>query len=172
MLNNGQAWSPTTGFFLNRPAGLNEIVEVLETPSDAVLTSDLTPAIGGGRFLSHSHRRAALLPCHGAGILASHEQPALDTHPSIPHVGGVSMRLIAYGPLNFDVCVNEAARFLMTELEAYDWVDGHRLTQEVAKRLGISYLNSKRVVTDLLDLGMLEANYGTYRVKRRGSLSL
>lgn len=82
------------------------------------------------------------------------------------------MRLIAYGPLNFDVCVNEAARFLATELEAYDWVDGHRLTQEVAKRLGISYLNSKRVVTDLLDLGMLEANYGTYRVKRRGSLSL
>lgn len=81
------------------------------------------------------------------------------------------MRLIAYGPLNFDG-VNEAARFLVTELEAYDWVDGHRLTQEVAKRLGISYLNSKRVVTDLLDLGMLEANYGTYRVKRRGSLSL
>lgn len=82
------------------------------------------------------------------------------------------MRLIAYGPLNFDLCVNEAARFLVTELEAYDWVDGHRLTQEVAKRLGISYLNSKRVVTDLLDLGMLEANYGTYRVKRRDSLSL
>lgn len=81
------------------------------------------------------------------------------------------MRLIAYGPLNFDVYVNEAARFLVTELEAYNWVDGHRLTQDVAKRLGISYLNSKRVVADLLDLGMLEANYGSYRVNRRGSLS-
>jgi hypothetical protein len=32
---------------------------------------------------SHSHRPEELLPCHGAGILASHEQPALDTHPSI-----------------------------------------------------------------------------------------
>lgn len=83
MLNHGQAGSPTTGFFLNRPAGLNEIVEVLETPSDEVLTSDLTPAPDGGRFLSHSHRPEDLLPCHGAGILASHEQPALDNHPSI-----------------------------------------------------------------------------------------
>jgi hypothetical protein len=81
------------------------------------------------------------------------------------------LRLIAYGPLDFDVCVNEAARFLSErELEAYDWVDGHRLTQMIANRLSISYAKSRAVVTDLLDLGMLEANYGRYRVKRRGSL--
>ena len=34
----------------------DEIVEVLETPSDEVLTSDLTPAPDGGRTFSHSHR--------------------------------------------------------------------------------------------------------------------
>ena len=84
MLNHGQAGIGSSGFFPSiDPAGLNEIVEVLETPSDEVLTSDLTPAPDGGRFLSHSHRPEDLLPCHGAGTLASHEQPALDTHPSI-----------------------------------------------------------------------------------------
>ena len=84
MLNHGQAGIGSNGFFPSiDPAGLNEIVEVLETPSDEVLTSTLTPALGGGRFLSHSHRTEDLLPCHRAGILSSHEQPALDTHPSI-----------------------------------------------------------------------------------------
>jgi len=61
----------------------DEIVEILESPSDAILSSTLTPASEGGRSYSHSHRPEELLPCHGAGILASHEQPALDTHPSI-----------------------------------------------------------------------------------------
>ena len=57
MLNHGQAGIGSNGFFPSiDPAGLNEIVEVLETPSDEVLTSDLTPAPDGGRFLSHSHR--------------------------------------------------------------------------------------------------------------------
>ncbi len=119
MLNHGQAGIGSNGFFPSiDPAGLNEIVEVLETPSDAVLTSTLTAsrAARAGRrkpltltagdsrrisptvltpassydlwsaraLLTAHHRRAALLPCHGAGILASsHEQPALDTHPSI-----------------------------------------------------------------------------------------
>lgn len=83
MLNHGQAGIGSNGFFPSiDPAGLNEIVEVLETPSDEVLTSDLTPATDGGRTFSHSHRLEDLLPCHGAGI-PSHEQPALDTHPSI-----------------------------------------------------------------------------------------
>ena len=54
-----------------------------ENDADAVLSSTLTPASEGGRPYSHSHRPEDLLPCHGAGILASHEQPALDTHPSI-----------------------------------------------------------------------------------------
>ena len=57
MLNHGQAGIGSNGFFPSiDPAGLNEIIEVLETPSDEVLTSDLTPAPDGGRFLSHSHR--------------------------------------------------------------------------------------------------------------------
>jgi hypothetical protein len=57
MLNHGQAGIGSNGFFPSiDPAGLNEIVEILETPSDEVLTSDLTPAPDGGRFLSHSHR--------------------------------------------------------------------------------------------------------------------
>ena len=82
------------------------------------------------------------------------------------------MRLIAYAPLNFDVLVHEAARFLCeNELEAYDWVDGHRLTQRIANHFGITYAKSKAVVADLLDLEMLEANYGLFRIKR-GSLSL
>ena len=34
----------------------DEIVEILESPSDAVLSSTLTPALGGGRSYSHSHR--------------------------------------------------------------------------------------------------------------------
>jgi hypothetical protein len=56
-LNHDQAGIGSNGFFPSiDPAGLNEIVEVLETPSDEVLTSDLTPAPDGGRFLSHSHR--------------------------------------------------------------------------------------------------------------------
>ena len=39
----------------------DEIVEILESPSDAVLSSTLTPAPDGGRFLSHSHRPEELL---------------------------------------------------------------------------------------------------------------
>lgn len=34
----------------------DEIVEILESPSDAVLSSTLTPASEGGRPYSHSHR--------------------------------------------------------------------------------------------------------------------
>ncbi len=33
----------------------DEIVEILESPSDAVLSSTLTPASEGGRSYSHSH---------------------------------------------------------------------------------------------------------------------
>ena len=57
MLNNGQAGIGSNGFFPSiDPAGLNEIVEILESPSDAVLSSTLTPASEGGRSYSHSHR--------------------------------------------------------------------------------------------------------------------
>lgn len=33
----------------------DEIVEILESPSDAILSSTLTPALEGGRSYSHSH---------------------------------------------------------------------------------------------------------------------
>ena len=82
------------------------------------------------------------------------------------------MKLIAYGPKDFDMCVNEAARFLREgELEAYAWVDGKELTRWIANRLSISYAKSTAVVSDLHDLGLIEAHYGRYRLKR-GSFSI
>lgn len=63
----------------------DEIVEILESPSDAVLSSTLTPVLGGGRSYSHSHR---------LGIEASSFISALDLYqialaeaPSITVIG-------------------------------------------------------------------------------------
>ena len=58
----------------------DEIVEILESPSDAVLSSTLTPASEGGRSYSHSHR---------LGIEASSFVSALDLY-----LEGQSRRII------------------------------------------------------------------------------
>lgn len=81
--------------------------------------------------------------------------------------------MISYAPhMSFDFCVYEAARFLNEScLEAYDWMDHNELIRRVAAHLRTSYASSTAVVSDLLDLGLLEARYGRLRVKR-GSFSV
>jgi hypothetical protein len=81
--------------------------------------------------------------------------------------------VISYAPSqDFDFNVYETARFLREScLEAYDWMDKNDLIRRVAAHLRTSYASSTAVVNDLLDLGLLEAHYGRYRV-RRGSFSV
>ena len=81
--------------------------------------------------------------------------------------------MISYSPhQDFDFCVHETARFLCEScLEAYDWMDKNELIRRVAAHIRTSYATSLAVVNDLHDLGLLEAHYGRFRVKR-GSFSV
>lgn len=75
--------------------------------------------------------------------------------------------MISYGQQPFDFYVHEAGRFLMeNELEAYSWIERKDLIRRLASHLRTSYATSMAVVEDLHELGLLEANYGRYRVKR------
>jgi hypothetical protein len=79
--------------------------------------------------------------------------------------------LISRSPQPFDFYVNEAARLLREDIRAYRWQPVELLARQIANALSISYDTSKSVVSDLHELGLLEANYGHYRVKR-GSFSV
>ena len=75
--------------------------------------------------------------------------------------------MISNGPQPFDLYVHEAERFLLCEcLEAYDWIDRNELIRRVAAHLRTSYATTTAVVDDLHELGLLEANYGRFRIKR------
>lgn len=74
--------------------------------------------------------------------------------------------MISARPIPFDVLVHEAGRFLMDSgLEAFSWSDKPTLIRRVAAHFRTSYAHSEAVVDDLLDLGLLEANYGRFRVR-------
>jgi Mn-dependent DtxR family transcriptional regulator len=79
--------------------------------------------------------------------------------------------MISYGHQPFDLYVHETERFLLEDLEAHNWMPRAELIRRVAAHLRTSYATATAVIDDLHELGLLEANYGRYRVKR-GRLSL
>lgn len=79
--------------------------------------------------------------------------------------------MISYSPQSFDFYVYEAASLLTSDIEAYDWTPKKDLIRRVATHLRTSYATSMAVVNDLHELGLLEAQYGLFRVKR-GSFSV